>query len=475
MTVILCMLRSQDGFAPSEMFTLPFVCLAGLVLLSAAALWLEAFLERYQKILLPVFLILYGGIVFYFGIRSRGNPVNDSLAVINGAKYLAGLGDEISWTYFARWNNNIMPMVFLSLLFRVGNLLGFRDVYYFAVAVNTLQVVLALYLVFRICGRFSARRTAAAWIGMGMLSLYFPILGFTQSLYTDSLSFVWGIAAFFLWVGSREGDGGGWRFRIRDLSAGILWGIGAQIKLTTAISLIAVLLYLLIFEKGKTAWKQGVTLLVPVLAIFAASSLYIGTLPCNEYNDTWGVPRATTHLGIGLMGNGGWETESEFFTGVTAIYGMKEKEAFARDYILGHLGQFVNPEHVIAKLRYNFSNGTMNVSDFFWTADNHGFVYHCISYQGVYRATFAKWITAYWYLLLLLMMAACAGQGLLHGEKEISAYSFVPIMTMFGSMLFVMIFEANSRQMYNQLPWLVCAACMGLWWGLEKTGLPEKI
>ena len=33
---------------------------------------------------------------------------------------------------------------------------------------------------------------------------------------------------------------------------------------------------------------------------------------------------------------------------------------------------------------------------------------------------------------------------------------------MFGIMLYLMLFEANNRQLYNHLPWLVLAASGGL-------------
>lgn len=469
-TIFLCMIKSQDGLLPADMIILPFVCMLGAAAVCAVILRLERFLAHYQRVLLPGCLIIYGIVIFYFGIRSRGNPVHDSLSVINGAKYMAGMTDEMNWTYFARWNNNIMPMVFLSVVFRLGAALRFSDVYYFAVILNTLQVVAALYCVFKISSHYAEHSTAAGWMGMGLLAVYFPIFGFTQSLYTDSMSFCFGIAAFYIWLCNREKGRTGWKYWLNNLAAGILWGIGTNIKVTVVISLIAVFLYLILFDDRHAVLGNLCTVLLPAAVIMIFCSLYAASLPSKEYNDTWGVPRSTTHLGIGLMGDGSWDTDGEFFVGVTEIYGMAEKEAWARQYIFEHLDQFVNADHMIAKLRHNFASGAMNASDFLSTADNHGFVYNCISYEGAYRIPYRKWITAYWYMLLLLCAAAC----FFHTKKEtVDPRFFVPIVTLFGIMLFVMIFEANNRQMYNHLPWIVCISNLGLW-ALENLFLAKK-
>lgn len=454
------MQQSQDGLLPADMFKLPFICMLGAAVICALVLLLEKLLTRYQHVLLPLCLIIYGIIIFYFGIRSKGNPVHDNLSVIKGAKYMAGMTEEMNWTYFARWNNNIMPMVLLSLIFRIAVILGFSDVYYFAVILNTVQVLITLYCVFKISGHYSTHSSAAGWMGMGLLAFFFPIFGFTQSLYTDSMSFCFGIAAFYIWMNNRERKRTGRSYWLYNILAGILWGIGSDIKITVMISFIAVLLYLVLFDNWRSIVCNLCTVFLPVVVILSVSSIYAASLPSKEYNDTWGVPRLTTHLGIGLMGNGGWDTYGEFFLGVTGIYGMAEKEAWAKQYILEHLDQFVNADHVIAKLRYNFASGTMSARDFVVTADNHGFVYNCISPSGAYYARYCKWITAYWYMLLILCIAACIT---CIGKKAVDSRSFVPIVTVFGIMLFVMIFEANNRQLYNHIPWIICASNMGLW------------
>ncbi|MCM1412635.1 MAG: hypothetical protein NC305_19145, partial [Lachnospiraceae bacterium] len=151
---------------------------------------MESILEKYHKILLPVFLFFYGVFLWIMCYHSRGIPVTDSASLNMGALYMAGLSEEISWTYFARWSNNIMPAVLLGGgIYRIGRLLGLEDVYYAALFANVLQVVIAMYCTFQICCRMSGKKKSTAWLGMFLLGSYFAVFEHTQSLYTDAFSF----------------------------------------------------------------------------------------------------------------------------------------------------------------------------------------------------------------------------------------------------------------------------------------------
>lgn len=56
---------------------------------------------------------------------------------------------------------------------------------------------------------------------------------------------------------------------------------------------------------------------------------------------------------------------------------------------------------------------------------------------------------------------------ILKNKKEIHPGIFVPMITMLGIMIYLMIFEANNRQLYNHMPWLVCVGVNGLVFAVE--------
>lgn len=461
--LVLCIMESQDGLPVFEMTLYPCLCLGLFLLGCFLTTRMEKFLEKYQKYLFPIFMVIYTFMVFRLTMHSRGIPVHDSASVIKGAQYMAGLSEESNWTYFGRWNNNIMPMIFLSIAFRVGNMLGFADVYYFVLILNVMQVLVVLFCIYKLGARYSKHSAAAAWLGMGMFIIYVPILAFTQSLYTDSFSFSFGISAFYIWFRNRERQQKQWQFWVWNIVAGLLWAIGFEMKATALISFIAVLIYMLLFDSWKNVAKNAIGLLTPVVIVAVICSNYIKTLPSSEYDDTWGVPRLQYFIGIGLEGDGSFDMYSEYFLGVTETYGMEAKEAFSTEFILSHIDAFWNREHMVAKLRKNFASGTLNASDFLNTAENNGFVYNCVSYSGAYRRVYRTWVTAYWYMLLMMLVVACICRPFTkkHGAEKPEV--FIPIMSMCGIMMYVMLCEANNRQLYNHLPWLFCCANMGIW------------
>lgn len=460
--IVLCVMETQENVSAYLMAIYP---LAGILLITVMAFLgvkIESFLDKYERYLLLGFFVLYTIATVRFTLHSRGIPQNDSASLINGAYYMAGLTENMEWTYFARWNHQVIPMVLLSFVFRIAGWLNMSDVYYLAWALNVAQVLCTLYCVYKLGRRYSRHGSVSAWLGMGMMAVYIPIWGHTQSLYTDAFSFGLGIIAFYIWLCNYEKRKSGWKYWLINIAAGAILGIGFEIKATVAISLVAVMIYLVLFEHWKVLLKQAVSLLVPVLMIMLICSNYIKTLPSMEHEDTWGVPRIGYFIGLGLEEDGSFRLDSKYFNTVCGILGMEEKQAYTRRFILENIDQFWDKEHVVAKIRHNFASGKMKADDFMQEVEHPGFLYNCISYNGAYRRTYRTFITAYWYMLLEFIVIACALRGFACKKKKEDASVVIPIISVCGIMIYVMIFEANNRQLYNHLPMIFCAANIGI-------------
>lgn len=473
-TLILCVLKTNDLVPIKDMATKPFLFIGFAILLSGLCIVYERFFAKLNRFMLPLFMVVYGVGLFLVSVSSKASPVHDAASVYEGALYMAGLSDEMSWTYFARCSNNTMPMIFMSFILRAGKLLGFENVYYCHVITNVIQVLLALYCVYRIGGRFSTKHTlAASWCGMGMLAVYFPIIAHTQSVYTDAFSFSFGIVAFYVWMRNREINTGKKRYWIGLILAGLIWAIGVQIKATVLISLIAVTAYIVLYD----GWKKLLEHMVIwglVIAVALGCSAYKKSLPSMEHYHTWGFPTTTYFIALGLEGDGGFNLGSEYFNTVMNIYGMEEKKAYTNQYIIDNISNFWDKEHMLAKLRNNFAAGRMKGEDFYQICENQNFIYQCVSYSGNRFTQYTMWITAYWYAILALCIVTCALKLLLERNKQEKVFCFVPILSFFGVMCYVMLSEANNRQLYNHLPWIFLSANMSIWM-LHDLGLRYKI
>lgn len=472
LVVIISVLDSQNN--------LPAVRLLELMLLWALAIGFLTFvlrkcqfLVKHEKCCLGLFLLIYGAALYGVCIGIKGIPVHDQYYLIQGARYLAGLSDEIYWEYFARCDNNIGPMVLLSFAFRMERV-GI-DAYHFAVLCNVLQVLAALYFVNRII-YLQYNDRAAAWSAMLLLAGCLPVIGHSQSLYTDALSFSWGIAAFWFWIVMERPQTTGMKKAAMGLLAGICWGIGIVMKPTVGISMLAVFLCLLLCRSRRALPGYALVCLTALLIVFGMR-VYEGTLPCRELEDSYGNPGLSYWVGIGLKGNGGYSDNQEYDFMLKSIYGIEEKTEWSRRYIRDNLYEFVNPTHIAAKMKFNFASGGLGASEFLYDAEERGFFYEVISEQGKYYWRYCLIHTSYFYCLLLLNIAACAGS---FWKKKWDVVSFVPLVSVFGIMLYVMIFEANNRQLYNHLPWIILGAeqgIMSLYEGLreKKCGRRKKL
>lgn len=468
-TVLICCLpHTQNNLPLSRMLLLPALFLLFIIVAFPFFIRMDVLVKIPQSYLLTAFLLGYGILLFLCSVRLKCDPVGDSASVYAGALYMAGQTDTINWAYFARCNNNIVPMLYLSLLLRLGSFLGLSDGRDLVIFFNVIEVIISLYCVFRICQKDSKRGNATAWLGMLMLAVYFPILGHTQSTYTDAFSFCFGILSFYLW--SRNADRYNakeetfYLFLGKNLLIGMLFGLGTGLKATAMIPLLAIYAYFFLakgIRKGFAESLKNASLLLGCFAVVFALHSYTATLPCEAMRDTYGTPSITYFIGIGLEGDGGYTMESEYYTGLAGITGMENKTAWSREYILSHLDQFVNPSHLLAKLRNNFASGILGASDFVQNTDNPGFLYQCLSYDGAYFYRSSMLITGFYYLLLAALLGTCI-RNIFAKTKELSVYQVVPILSVLGIMLYVMLSEANNRQLYNQLPLLICASASAL-------------
>ncbi len=471
--LILCIMKTENHLPVDKMILLPTIFVS---FFSALYIFqkkqnqknnLEEMLQKITPVALPLFIFLYGLALYIIAIYGRCNPVNDQNAVYQGALYLAGLSDDISWEYFARCNNNIMPTVILSVIFRVGSLGGNVDPYYFAVLLNVFQVMLAMYCLFQLGNR--RNKLFSAWIGILIFAMYFlPIASHTLSFYTDAMSFSLGIAGFYLWEMSRLGENaqkecvqgkGKAKCFVQILLVGLLFGIAAIIKITSMIPLIAMLGYSII-KKDKKSVGRLLCALALSIVFFAACNYFTTLLPSEGLRDAHGTPKLSYWVGIGLKGNGGYIDNQDYAAQLNTIYGMEEKSAWSNEYIMENLHEFWNKDHIVSKLRYNFANGDLGGGVFVQMAASDNLFYKLMHYNGEYFWRYTMVMTGLMYAVYIcIIIGICVN---FIKKQEADSIYVVSLLSIFGIMLYVMLFEANHRQLYNHLPWLILAAECGL-------------
>lgn len=457
---------TQNNLPMNKMLIFPLtiviIILTGIILISKLK---NSCFER----LLTSKYTLFFSLFFYFilltliSLFSKAIPDNDHYAVYKGALYMAGLTEESNWEYFARCDNNIIPMLLLSVIIRINQLLGFSKPYVLPVLLNSLQVTIAMYCIYKLLDKRDKRKYSFVlpWVGMGFVIFFLPVIGHTQSVYTDAMSFSFGIVAYFVWTKAAQTT-----TRLKKLFlfclSGFFWGVGAAIKMTVLISFIAVFCSSTVYGKLKSKWKHFLLVGIVIIAILLITREIANNQPCQELKDSHGLP-ATYWIGIGILGNGGYADNQEYSIHLNTIWGIREKADFSQRYIKSHLSNFADLEHIYAKARHNFASGNLGSSDFMRMTEHRNFFYECISTDGKYFWRFCMINASLFYAMLLFIMAGILSEwkNLRKGMKADELFS-VTVFTVIGIGIYLMLFEANNRQLYNHYSWYVIGAVSGM-------------
>lgn len=144
-----------------------------------------------------VLLVLLGISLYLISCIGRNSPESfmDYNNVWQEASELAqgkSLSQEL---YFKAYANNITPMLFLSVLFRVASLLHIKDPFYFVLAVSVLEVMGAVWSVGILVGNSVEERRQYRIPVLTLFACLLPMWANTQAFYTDSMSFCMGAMA----------------------------------------------------------------------------------------------------------------------------------------------------------------------------------------------------------------------------------------------------------------------------------------
>jgi hypothetical protein len=418
---------------------------------------------RIQWWLLITFCLLYAVTLYLISTTLRSEPHTDYGSVYQMALNLAkGESGESYWSYFARWGNNIGVMTVLSIILRIGLFLGFQDPYYFALLCNVIQVTVGLLCVFYLSGQFGSHKFVNQWMTVSLWLLWTPIWGNTNIFYSDQLSFGVSILAFTIWYYGKQRK----RKIIWQAVAGFLWGVGAVIKITVLISLIAFIITFFLYEY-KRHIRDLVITLCATLAVLFAFSLYTQTLPSQKLKDSLQAP-VEYWIALGLQKDGSYASGMDFALECLNAVTLADRTQIAREEIVENWRSFFLLSHLVEKARNNFAIGDFGASGYLSKPMVQNILWEWFSQDGAYFWKYACLSVSFWFAILLIL---CLGSSITFIEsikhkkcENGQRLFFLCTLTVFGICLFVMLWEANNKQLYNQTPWLLLAVsyCMHL-------------
>lgn len=422
------------------------------------------FFERNWWVVITTGAIVLFIINIVFGFMLRYTPVFDLGAIFTGASEWAVTGNFMERmdptcdsNYFYYFPNNLGGMTLLYFAFKIASLFGGTDYFAIAMITNAVLAAIMVLLTILICKRlFGIRQSVMALTCI----LFMPTSYFiAPTFYTDSLSVVFPVLVIYLYlrtIGSKT-----LASKIFfSIMIGVACAIGMLIKFTVMISLIAVVIYHCIRKGVVSALSIAAISVSVIIGVFA---LFNGYFYSNHLEKATAQSLNTpyTHwIMMSLEGEGRYNPQDYEFT--RSFDDIEERDSAISSEItrrIGEKGVMGMLELFKKKGIISFGDGTLAQSDFLDDTPAHStFLHRFVLYDSEYHGVYKYACAGIFYALLLLMLIAALGS--LYAKQQCDA--MLPMLCVFGIMLFLMFWEATGRYITNYVPMIIISAVYGL-------------
>ncbi|MCD7836251.1 MAG: hypothetical protein LUG83_06325 [Lachnospiraceae bacterium] len=441
--------KPLNNLIPWKMAVYTLVWVVFLAVICAAAFFVEYRFPQWEYRLrraLPIYLAVLGIALFIVSVCLRSAPVSDYADVYYAAyNYANGLEVE-NWDYFARWNNNVGYMLVLSALFKLGGLFGGEEAsYYFVLVLNVLQVLMllrcAVYLAGRVAGRHSF---ACSFMALIVGSLWLPLWANTSIFYSDQLSLGAAVFGITLLVRGRERN----RKLPYAVLAGFFFGAGIILKATSATLLIALTAAYVLFMRCREYIKEILVCALMLVLVFSGYKMYTAQMPYQENVDILKAP-VEYWIALGLNGSGTYGDSEEFAIRCLTAGSYEERKEIAREQIMENIDNLWNIEHIMAKLRQNFGIGDLGAAGYLIWPEHENLLWNWASQEGMYYWKYACLTTSFFFAWLFTTALGGIGMALKRDYGKEDMPVFIMSLAFWGLALFLMLWEAQDKQMYN--------------------------
>lgn len=460
----------QNNLIPARIFLYMLVWVVILCGIREIFSALEKFLTarsrnvyRISRICLTVYAILFGIAIYIVSVILRSYPITDYGCLYQTAYDLAAGKLVETWDYFSMWTNNLGSLTILSFCMRLGMMFGFTDPYYFVLALNVLQVVWVLLSLYYLAGKVGNKSLSVQWFAVAVFTLWMPVWACTNSFYSDQLSFGGSIVAAALGLyacdlqrrGAHKAKTGAVL-----LAAGMIWGVGIMAKATSAVAAVALMITMLLaWKKIKPYRKNAILLFLAMILTVGALSAVCGHYPSKENEYRLKAP-VEYWVAMGLMGNGTYADNEYLVQQCNYSQNIDERKAFCRKMILQNWQNMFQAKHLRDKTSVIFGSGEISPTSHIYPY-RESLLWHWVYWEGDYFWKYACLTTGFFYAVLLLMLTGALTRALAVGNRE-SDLEFLSFLTVFGLFVFLMLWEAQNKQLYNHIPWMTLVSVCGM-------------
>ncbi len=421
-------------------------------------------IEKIYPFMIAAGLLLLFVVNVRLGYMLRFDPAFDLGAIFTGAKEWATTGNfmdnmhpSVDVNYFYYFPNNLGGMSLLFLAFKAASLFGATDYFAIAMIANALLATATVLVTVLICKRLFGVIQSAMALMFILLSPPFYLIA--PVFYTDSLSMVFPVLIVYLYLNLIDSETNKRKLFFAAL-IGASCAIGMLIKFTVIIALIAILIHAILF-KGLVPFLRMTAIAGAVItSVLLAFNLYFYSVHLDANKaDELNIP--FTHWIMMSLHDGSYDPSDYDFT-----LGFSDKDE-QRTAIDAHIKERIEEKGLFGMLWLffwkdivSFGDSTYGQSDFLDDDPmNDTKLHSVVLYDGRYYRRY-KYVCSGTYDTMLLLMLLSAYSVLWRKNKTYD--NMIPLLCIFGVMLFFMFWEVDGRYVANYIPIIIVAAVSGL-------------
>ncbi len=421
----------------------------------------NSIIKRHYKVILAVFLIVYGIILIINGFLLRFTPSFDMDAIYGGAiQWLKQGSFPDYYEYYGYFPNNLGAMLVLHTVFYIASVFGITDFFGAGIVFNSLIITMSAMAVSLTCKKL--RGESAGVMALIFFALCIPFLFMGAAFYTDSLSLLFPVLFYYLYLHFKGQKTWKKKLLFAALMAIVLTA-GMLIKFTVLIILVAVIIDALL----SINWKEvcliaGFSIIVAFVSFNAMDTYmynkHLDKQACEELN--------TPYLHWVMMGlqNYGYYSPDDYEYTRSFPADKRNQACFSKiKERISEMGFKGVTELFINKADVCFGDGTFALSDFLDdTPDKERWVHKYILYAGGKYSSYQHFVTGILlgiYLFMLIGAVMC-----LKGKETGRNIILAPRMAGLGILAFLLLWETSGRYFTNFVPLLLVCAVLAFKW-----------
>lgn len=416
---------------------------------------------KLPKIIKLIALLLFIGIQLAFAYIFVVEPTWDFGAVYNSAIMHINDGLKVyNNDYFYRYSNNLGIEIILIAYYRILSLLHIKSYLKMGILLNIIMIDLSILFLRGVLKQlFEEKRVDLFTI---LMLIFTPFVTYVPIFYTDTMSIPFAIAGVYFYLKVIENK------KLKEIIlysvlSGIFIGIGSFIKFTVVIVFIAIVVFQVVNIKRLKIKKFMIAVLCLGLPIIFFNSLIL--IYQNTKFDAKRIDKESfpyTHwLMMGTYGKGAYNHSDVEYT---ASFNSIEKKKKANINVMKkRLSEMYKNHKLInfytTKITFVWGDGTLFAPEKLTREPKKNLKikkYIIGEKNNAYlKISQGEWL----FCLLSVLLGIIFRKFLSQKQKDVQ---LICLITMFGTLIFFILWESRSRYIVNMAPLIILSAFIGV-------------